>query len=281
MTAYLTTADQLFAAVIAAPADDAPRLALADWFRENGEEERAEFIEVQVELARMERWAATRFMVLPESREGQYIDALRRRERELLRQSYESWVVPTIGKAAWCGACAGCGSFDGNHYPKRQCESCNGKGRAFEFRRGFVHTVRCTLALWLAHGPTVVRGQPVERVEITDKQPYGSGDRWTWCDARRVIGERGASARMDLPGEIWDEMKRIGLLPKLRNPLYVVGDESLGAEFVDSWASANFPAEATAREALSAACLSLARATQPPPAPPARPAGTGPAAPPD
>lgn len=36
--------------VLEDPADDMPRLVLADWLEEHGEEERAEFIRVQVEL---------------------------------------------------------------------------------------------------------------------------------------------------------------------------------------------------------------------------------------
>ena len=44
----------LLAAVLADPDDDAPRLVLADWLEENGFTERAEFIRVQIELARME-----------------------------------------------------------------------------------------------------------------------------------------------------------------------------------------------------------------------------------
>src|SRR5690349_8929287 len=42
----------LLRAVIAEPDDDTLRLALADWFDENDESARADFIRVQVELAR-------------------------------------------------------------------------------------------------------------------------------------------------------------------------------------------------------------------------------------
>jgi uncharacterized protein (TIGR02996 family) len=45
--------DALIAAILANPDEDTPRLALADWLQENGEPERAEFIRVQVELARL------------------------------------------------------------------------------------------------------------------------------------------------------------------------------------------------------------------------------------
>ncbi|MFO0848120.1 MAG: TIGR02996 domain-containing protein [Gemmataceae bacterium] len=44
----------LLAAVAAAPGDDVPRLVYADWLDEHGRPERAEFIRVQCELARLE-----------------------------------------------------------------------------------------------------------------------------------------------------------------------------------------------------------------------------------
>ena len=38
--------------------DDTPRLAYADWLTENGQDDRAEFIRVQVERARLPAWDA-------------------------------------------------------------------------------------------------------------------------------------------------------------------------------------------------------------------------------
>jgi uncharacterized protein (TIGR02996 family) len=49
----LQTGSALLNTVLAAPADDAPRLVYADWLDENGEPELAEFIRVQCELARL------------------------------------------------------------------------------------------------------------------------------------------------------------------------------------------------------------------------------------
>jgi uncharacterized protein (TIGR02996 family) len=46
--------DALLAAIIADPDDDTPRLVYADWLQENGDEDRAEFIRVQIERARIE-----------------------------------------------------------------------------------------------------------------------------------------------------------------------------------------------------------------------------------
>jgi uncharacterized protein (TIGR02996 family) len=48
-----TDRDAFLAAIIAEPDEDTPRLALADWLDEHGDPARAEFIRVQVELARL------------------------------------------------------------------------------------------------------------------------------------------------------------------------------------------------------------------------------------
>src|SRR5437764_12652126 len=43
----------LFAAIIANPGEDTPRLAYADWLDENGEEPRARFIRLQYEIEKL------------------------------------------------------------------------------------------------------------------------------------------------------------------------------------------------------------------------------------
>jgi uncharacterized protein (TIGR02996 family) len=88
----MTDGDLLLARVIADPACDAVRLVYADWLQENGQPERAEFVRVQVELARtpepreIEKDYGTRHArpVCIRCDEGacRYHD-LRRREREL------------------------------------------------------------------------------------------------------------------------------------------------------------------------------------------------------
>jgi uncharacterized protein (TIGR02996 family) len=48
-----TDGDLLLRAICENPAEDAPRLVYADWLDENGQPERAEFIRVQIELAKI------------------------------------------------------------------------------------------------------------------------------------------------------------------------------------------------------------------------------------
>jgi uncharacterized protein (TIGR02996 family) len=59
--------DALLRAVWDAPHDDAPRLVYADWLEENGDAARAEFIRVQIELARFE-WDDDRHRKLAQRR---------------------------------------------------------------------------------------------------------------------------------------------------------------------------------------------------------------------
>lgn len=51
----MTAEAALLAPILANPTDDTPRLVFADWLEEGGQPERAEFIRVQCEIARLER----------------------------------------------------------------------------------------------------------------------------------------------------------------------------------------------------------------------------------
>src|SRR5438874_2139584 len=69
------------AAIREAPDDDTHRLVYADWLDDHGDEARAEFIRVQVELARLPGKDARR-------------PGLEKRETELLAAHRESWLGP-------------------------------------------------------------------------------------------------------------------------------------------------------------------------------------------
>ncbi len=68
----------LLAACRARPADDLPRLVLADWLDENGQPERAEFVRVQVELAHP-------------TADVERIRRLKKREADLLAEYEPDW----------------------------------------------------------------------------------------------------------------------------------------------------------------------------------------------
>jgi uncharacterized protein (TIGR02996 family) len=79
----MTEFDALYAAVLADPDADAPRLVLADYWDEHGEPDRAEFVRVQVE----------RHHTHPNDRRH---EALRRRANELFEGDWIGW---------WADAC--------------------------------------------------------------------------------------------------------------------------------------------------------------------------------
>jgi uncharacterized protein (TIGR02996 family) len=75
------TRDDLLQAIIENPDDDARRLVYADWLEDHGESERAEFIRVQIELAKLPNVDKRRPL-------------LKQRETELLARNESEWIKP-------------------------------------------------------------------------------------------------------------------------------------------------------------------------------------------
>jgi len=130
-------------AICAEPGDDTPRLVFADWLQEHDRPERAEFIRVQVELARTE----CPHLCTPErcvcERHG-----LRRRERELLGHGH-GW-DPRANWAKWAGFVPA-------------------DDRAgVKYARGFIWQTTLSAADWLTHADALTAAHPVERVTLTD-----------------------------------------------------------------------------------------------------------------
>lgn len=198
----LTIRDAFLAAICAEPDDDAVRLIFADWLDEHGEPERAEFIRVQCELA---HWFDP-YEYAPQA------EPLRRREQELILLGKLTDLSPIQGPATYI------------------------------FRRGFVHRVRCPCAAWLEHGPAIVRSQPIERVELSDRKPawlVRPGFPVGWL--RQLDFPSGQRREDELPDALFDRLKD-GPRCRYLNPNWFGCDDL-----------------AVALDALSAACLALAR----------------------
>jgi uncharacterized protein (TIGR02996 family) len=171
--------EALLRAILGQPKEDTPRLVYADWCDENGRPERAEFIRVQVELARLDSGPLCPVCHWPyraptgcepgncsyrpseghpeyagwKKRQSAY-HALRRRERELLSYKF----LEDMG-----------GEFCGGGRAKLifWWKDTGGRGVEFTFSRGFVSHVSCSWPDWRTHADAILAAQPVERVRLT------------------------------------------------------------------------------------------------------------------
>jgi uncharacterized protein (TIGR02996 family) len=144
----------LLASVLASPDDDRPRLVYADWWDENGEPERAEFVRVQVanpdtvSLFETATADTTAWAERPRLQEAEDIHH---------RHRYE-WVP----------------SFNGH--------SIRGLQGLTEyvhvFRRGFIEEIQFAAADWLAHGDALLAAHPVTTVRLADWPQCW----WDWTD---------------------------------------------------------------------------------------------------
>jgi uncharacterized protein (TIGR02996 family) len=141
------TLKRLLGAVLADPADDTARMVLADALEERGDGERAEFIRDQTE------WR-------PGSADIDYLDA-----------NLEAW-------CPWFGRHPEWGFVRHNHYGLMVTHA---GGQVTMWSKGFVAEVRCTLADYEAHAAALFAAQPIERVTLTDREPYhNAADCWLW-----------------------------------------------------------------------------------------------------
>lgn len=171
-TASLTY-QSLLRAVCESPHEDAVRLILADWLDDNDQPTLAEFIRVQMDLADLP--ATTWFSGLEvclhtQGRKLCYrCAALRAREAELFTADW----LPMLD-----------GSLREWWLSHRPDDATIYNPYSYLVRRGFVETVWCSLADWLAHGKAIVEAQPVSKVVLAGKTPHPESEgvySWNKC----------------------------------------------------------------------------------------------------
>ncbi|QJW99598.1 TIGR02996 domain-containing protein [Frigoriglobus tundricola] len=123
-------------ALLADPDDDTLRLALADWLNENDQAARAEFVRVQLELARG-------------APDRDHRRRLELRQRDLLVAHDAEWVAP-LARVLRCKT---------------------GQWGGWVFRRGFVEYIHLPAAVLLAHGDRLAARTPVRELFL---RPCGS-----------------------------------------------------------------------------------------------------------
>jgi uncharacterized protein (TIGR02996 family) len=132
----MTPDNPFLQALLAEPDDDTLRLAMADWLDENGQPGRAEFVRVQIELARG----------APDRDRRR---ALELRQRDLLVAHDAEWVAPLarvlgLKKGQWGG---------------------------WVFRRGFVEYFNLPAAVVNKHGHKLARLTPVRELFLRPCRP--------------------------------------------------------------------------------------------------------------
>lgn len=175
-------AQAIMAAILAEPGVDLPRLAMADFLDESGEEARASFIRCQLRLAQLGEcgrdFSGGLSCRCPFCRAGGYV--LSRREGELLASHEGQWLDWL--KAAW-----------GTEWvPVRDC--------GVEWRRGFVSAVALTLADFMRPGlaAALFAAAPIESVRLACRVPYHDG-LWGWNELEEEVLEDAD----EVPAAIW------------------------------------------------------------------------------
>jgi uncharacterized protein (TIGR02996 family) len=131
----------ILAPILAEPTVDAHRLLAADWWEENGEEARAEFIRTQVQVSHYGLVRQKHRSKVPglAQRFSQWWDT----ERTLLGRHAHTWLPEACRNWGWSvgvvvGASVRLTPFSGQH-----------ESGWLTFRRGFVAQVACPARLWL------------------------------------------------------------------------------------------------------------------------------------
>ncbi len=223
------------------PDDDAPRLIAAEYLEERGELEHGEFIRVQIALSLLQcDWTTGKASVnqLPPCETHNKtrglnsfcvscnkMNSLKARSNELIRvckYPANGWV--------WAGE------------PLNRIDDAE-----YNYNRGFIDWVKCSWSDCEKHLDKIIAEHPVTRVEISDRAPHcGRFDRyaetvptehrgaeyWIWD-----LQPQNAVASNFLPWEVYQHLDR---------PM-------------NRW-HCQYPTEAAARDALSAAVIAWARA---------------------
>lgn len=138
--------------------NDTPRLIYADWLEEHGEPDRAAFIRVQCALA---AWPANDSDVA-----GHMF--YKRRERELREDNGRRWARPLANLVNVMAPITG----DELHWMGNVILK-------WEWSRGFISSLACTLADLMAHAAAIGTACPaLSAVRLTDREPLdNSGQR--------------------------------------------------------------------------------------------------------
>jgi uncharacterized protein (TIGR02996 family) len=180
-------------AVVKQPEDDLPRLLAADWLEEHGQSERAEYIRVQLELAK------------------EPTPALHWRERAL-------WNQPAVG-ALW--AMEMCPSLLSINMTDSSGSGMLGWNRQpvtdITFQRGFPQSVRTTAMHWLDHGRELIPQYPVRVVRLTLCERPMEADWWRLAGLLEGVGLLEFNCRVNLADRLRGRLESAGTLLRIQD----------------------------------------------------------------
>jgi uncharacterized protein (TIGR02996 family) len=212
----------LLAAVRAAPDDDLPRLVMADWLEENGRGDRAEFVRLQCEIERTGARSSADCSMMPDNTCSGFNGAM----RHIDPGAFEGWCPACLPKVRLLEReqellKRHLGWLDRTRYPILNAngsvsigsDGLMGPPICHTFRRGFVESVTCPAAAWLARGDAVLAAHPVRRVTLTTLPAYFYRDAaggwveqddefWTTAgEAQAAVEARWPGVAFELPPE--------------------------------------------------------------------------------
>lgn len=185
----MTIKEILLKDILKDPDDDTPRLVLADWLMDNGEELRGRFIRAHVEYARIAREVADLgpcYCRGPDPtgcsrcNKGERSGLWKRRQAN--REECRSLFLMGDGR----GPCGLSLAPDDDYMADSATFEMvveNHKDPAWRFfwRRGFIETVECGCDAFLRRSKGIFNDVPVRTVAIKDRSPYNSSSRsWWW-----------------------------------------------------------------------------------------------------
>lgn len=151
--------------ILANPDDDTPRLVFADFLQERGENDRAEFIRVQCELAAIPWVSYGRItsgtFYTRDGATGGHVPTVSFARYKELRQREQA---TKRGMSGWFPKPFGDFRFHWSvtHAPHT---------RGYLVHRGFPCLVTCTAAEWLDRADAILAVQPIRQVVLTDEWP--------------------------------------------------------------------------------------------------------------
>lgn len=190
----------LLNAIIANPADDAPRLIYADWLDEHDGQATCQRCN-----GNASHWIKSEYGICTTCNGSGCVPNLFAERADFIRKQLD---LPDVDNC-FCGVD---GMFSDAHYKFDQrlaYITANGSyiHKRFVYRRGFVYKIACTMDSWLDNGPEIVRDHPITCVEITDKAPFRySGFFWYFAWHNIDSPTRTADTIHCLPSVIFNKL---------------------------------------------------------------------------